>query len=129
MTTSKIISGLMGPTFEAVAISMLLNHRAMPAMIEQAAHQPALITLSGIATFVAGLAIVRTHNVWEFDWPVIVTVLGWLFVIGGLVRILFPTRVAAMATGFVENGGFVIGEAIILLVLGAFLTYKAYSSD
>src|SRR5690242_14183385 len=31
--------------------------------------------------FVAGLAIVRVHNVWVGGWPVLVTVLGWVAVL------------------------------------------------
>ena len=41
----------------------------------------------------AGLAIVLTHNVWVADWPVIITLLGWLAVISGAVRIFAPHRV------------------------------------
>jgi hypothetical protein len=32
--------------------------------------------------FIAGLAIVRVHNRWTNGWPVLVTILGWLFVLG-----------------------------------------------
>ena len=38
----------------------------------------------------AGLALVLTHNVWRADWPVIITILGWLAAIGGAVRIVMP---------------------------------------
>ena len=34
----------------------------------------------------AGLAIVLVHNVWTFDWRVIITILGWLAVLGGIFR-------------------------------------------
>lgn len=127
MTTSKTLSALIGPTLVAMAVSMLVNHAALSAMVEQVSREPFLILFSGVVTFVVGLAIIRVHNIWEVGWPVVVTILGWLFLIGGLVRILFPTRLAAIAAGFAQNTGFMIGEAIVLLVLGAFLSYKGYS--
>ena len=38
----------------------------------------------------AGMALVLTHNVWTADWPLLITLLGWLGVIGGAVRIIVP---------------------------------------
>ncbi len=127
MTTSKTISGLVGPTLVAVAASLLLNFGSLPALMEQASRDPALIYLSGIMIFVVGLAIVRTHNLWKAGWPVLVTALGWLFVLSGLSRMLFPIRLAAMAAEMAV--GFIVAVAVILLALGCFLSFKAYSHD
>jgi hypothetical protein len=126
MATSKLIAALLGPPLVAVAASMLLNAGALPAMIEQAAHDPALIMVSGVITFVAGLAILHAHNVWTGGWVVVVTVLGWLFVAGGLVRILVPFWFAGVAAEIAHNSGFIFGEAVVLLALGGFLSFKGY---
>jgi cytochrome bd-type quinol oxidase subunit 2 len=99
MTTSKTIAGLIGPTLVPIAAGMLLNIGSFAALAEQVSRDTALIFMSGILFFVAGLAIVRVHNRWTNGWPVLVTVLGWLFVMGGLARMLFPTGLAAIAAG------------------------------
>lgn len=65
MTTPKTIAGLMGPTLLAIGIAMLLNISAFPVLAEQIARDAALILVSGILLFVAGLAIVRVHNRWQ----------------------------------------------------------------
>ena len=41
---------------------------------------------SGVLMFVAGLAIVRGHNLWAWDWTVLVTMSGWLSLVLGLFR-------------------------------------------
>src|ERR1039458_1260312 len=46
--------------------------------------------LVGILLFVAGLAIVRAHNRWIRGWPVLVTLVGWAAIFGGLFRMLAP---------------------------------------
>jgi len=127
MPTSKTIAGLIGPTLAAIALGMLLNLGAFPALAEQVSREPALIFLSGVLLFVAGLAIVRVHNVWSGGWPALV-ILGWLALIGGLIRILLPTRLAEMAAGFGQNTGLITVAGIVLLVIGGFLSFKAYSS-
>jgi cytochrome bd-type quinol oxidase subunit 2 len=129
MIASKTIAGLIGPTLVAVAAGMLLNIGSLPTLAEQISRDPALIFLSGILLFVAGLAIVRIHNRWTNRWPVLVTVLGWLFVLGGLARMFFPTGLAAIAAGIGQITGAIIAGAIVLLGLGAFLSFKAYRRD
>ena len=129
MTTSKTIAGLIGPTLVAIAAGMLLNLSSFPALAEQVSRDPALIFVSGILLFVAGLAIVRAHNLWTGGWPVLVTVLGWLAILSGLVRIFFPTGLAAIAGEIAQSTGLITAGAIVFLVLGAFLSFKGYSRD
>jgi len=129
MTTSKTIAGLTGPTLVAIAAGMLLNIGSFPTLAEQVSRDPALIFLSGILLFVAGLAIVRAHNIWAGGWPVLVTVFGWLILLGGLARMLFPTQIAAIAAGVGRSTGLIVAATIVLLVLGAILSFKGYSRD
>ena len=123
MTTSKTIASLIGPTLVAIASGMLLNIGSFPALAEQVSRDPALIFVSGILLFE------RVQNRWTNGWPVLVTVLGWLFVLGGLARMLFPTGLAAIAAGIGQITGAIIAAAIVLLGLGAFLSFKAYRRD
>lgn len=129
MTSSKMIAGLIGPTLAAIAVAMLLNIRAFPAMVEQVARDPALIFLSGVLLFVAGLAILRAHNIWTGGWPVLVTLLGAFAVLSGLGRMFFPIRLAAIAGEMGQSRGLIAGSAVVLLLIGGFLSFKAYSRD
>jgi hypothetical protein len=126
---SKTIGGLVGPTLVAIAIAILLNVGSMPLIAAQVARDPALIFLSGILLLVAGIAMVRAHNIWSGGWPVLVTILGWLALLGGLARMFFPIGLAGIAAQAGASRALLIGCAIILLLLGAFLSYKAYSRD
>jgi len=127
VTTSKSIAGLVGPTLVAGAVAVFLNLGAWPALVEQAFRDPALIFVSGFPLFVAGLAIVRAHNRWEGSWPVVVTLVGWLTLLSGLSRILFPTQIASIAIGAVQITGVLPAVAVVILVVGAFLSFKGYS--
>ena len=128
MPNSKTIAGLIGPTLIAMAVALLVNLNSFPApLVESVSRDPLLIFVSGALMFVAGLAIVRVHNRWEADWTVLVTVLGWLALLGGLVRMLFPLQLAEIAPKVSQETGPIAAEAVVLLVVGAFLTYKSHS--
>lgn len=126
MAVSKTIAGIMGPTVLAIGIAVLLNISALPALAEQIAHDAALVFLSGILLLVAGLAIVRVHNRWQGGWPVVVTILGWVCLISGLARLLLPTQLARIAGSAVQNTSMIVAVALVLVAVGAFLSFKAY---
>ena len=126
MATTKMIAGLMGPTLLAIGIAMLVNARHFPEMAKQIGHDPGLIFVSGILLLVAGLAIVRVHNVWGGGWRVVVTVLGWLAVISGILRML-PFWAASIASSLGQSSTPVIIGALVPLLVGAFLSYKAFT--
>ena len=128
MANSKTVAGLIGPTLIALAAALLINLGSISTLVESVSRDPALVLVSGVLSFVAGLAVVRVHNYWARDWAVLVTILGWLLLVGGLARILFPIWLAEMAANFGQNTGFIVGEAVVFLVIGAFMSYKAYIS-
>jgi|SRR6516225_10608137 len=125
MAMSKTIAGLMGPTLVALAAALLVNIDSISALVEPVSHDPALVLVSGVLSFVAGLAVVRIHNQWGGNWAVLVTILGWLLLVGGVIRMLFPIALSGMAASIGKNTGLIAAEAIVLLAIGAFLSYKA----
>ncbi len=106
MTNAELIAGYAGPLLAAVALSVLLNRRTFDALMGEAGQSMAFIFFAGMLTLVAGLAIVRAHNEWTWSWEVIVTILGWLAVIGGLLRIIVPDRIAAVRARIAQNATF-----------------------
>lgn len=129
MSTSKIIAALLGPTLIASAAMVLANLDAMPTIVEGMAQNPMLVVLAGYAAFVPGLAIVYFHNRWT-GWPVVVTVMGWLSLVVGLIRMIFPMQIAAMASKLAPApGGAFIAIGVVFLLIGSFLSFKAYRRD
>ncbi|HXE01738.1 MAG TPA: hypothetical protein VN623_07300 [Hyphomicrobium sp.] len=128
MAPTKLIAGLIGPVMAAIGIAMLLNRQAFPEMITQVAQNYAIIFLSGALSLLAGVAIVRVHNVWTGGWPVIVTILGWLLIVGGVARMWCPKKASEIATTFGSDPTLLLVAGAVLLALGAFLSFKAYGT-
>lgn len=129
MNVSKIIAALLGPTFIVTAVSLLVNLRGSALIIESLLKSPALVMIAGYAAFVPGVAILYFHNRWR-GWPALVSALGWLFLIVGALRIVFPVEIVELASAAYEIGSNVfLGFAIVFLLIGGFLSYKAYGPD
>lgn len=126
MTTSKTIARLMGPVMLAMGLGMVIENDTMRELSREFLSNRGLIYLAGMLTLLAGLAIVNLHNLWTDDWRVIITVFGWLAIVGGLFRILLPGQVQALGTGMTENIVLMIIGGLALIVLGGVLVYHGY---
>jgi hypothetical protein len=126
METSRFLARLVGPFLVVMGLGLLVNGDVYQTMAGQFLQSLALIYVSGLLAFVAGLAIVNTHNVWAADWRVIITILGWLGMLGGVMRIVFPQVVEQVGTNMLAHRGYIIGAWIVLLVLGLWLSYAGY---
>jgi positive regulator of sigma E activity len=126
MDRSLFLARLIGPTFVAIALGMLINLGLYESMIAEALHSGILFYLSGLLSLLAGLAIVNLHNTWCADWRVIITVLGWLMTIGGIIRIVVPQVAIAIGSTIYGGRAPTIVVALIVGTLGAFLSFKGY---
>jgi hypothetical protein len=126
MPTSIFLAKLMGPVFLAVGVAMLLNGAAYRTLANAFLDNPALMFLSGLLTLPAGLAIALTHNVWAADWRIVITIFGWLAVIGGAVRLLAPRQAVAVGRTMLGNASAMTISAAVWLAIGALLCFFGY---
>ena len=93
MANSVFLARLIGPIALVAGLALLLNAPAYRAMADEVLRSRALIFISGILSMTAGMALVLTHNVWVANWPVLITLFGWLAVLSGAARILVPDKI------------------------------------
>lgn len=126
MTTSIFLARLIGPLFLLVGLGILFNRSHYRELMRDFLEDSSLYYFSGVLALLTGIAIVQFHNVWELRWPVVITVIGWLSVVKGVVRILLPEKGAEYAGQILNSDGLLIGGAIVLLGLGASLGYQGF---
>jgi hypothetical protein len=126
MGNSIFLAKLMGPLMLAVGIGIFVNGAIYRLLADEFLRSRALIYLSGLLTMTAGLAIVLTHNVWRADWPVIITILGWLALIGGAFRIVMPQGTERIGRRLLKEKHGLTIAGIIWVALGAILCVFGY---
>lgn len=111
MDVSRRIAAVLGPTLLAVTMSEAINLRIWAGV------DATVVYLNGLVFLIDGLVIVTTHNNWNLDFRVLVTVSGWLLVIAGAYRIFFPMApqlAPGVGTYLVIAALFSLGVAISL---------------
>ena len=126
MQPAVFIARLVGPAFVAVGLGILLNGPFYTSLLAEATRSPTLIYFSGLISLIPGLAILNVHRTWTSDWRVIITILGWLLVIGGVIRIVLPATTAALAADLHSKPAVLLFVSAIVIVVGGFLTFFGY---
>ncbi|HEY6258127.1 MAG TPA: hypothetical protein VIY51_20280 [Xanthobacteraceae bacterium] len=126
MPTSIFLAKLMGPFMALAGAAMLINRKELDALAQEFLHSRVLFFLLGLIDFAIGLAIVLTHNVWVADWRLIITLMGWLLLVRGTVRVLIPDQVKPFGTRLLKNANVMTGSVAAVLVLGLVLSYFGY---
>lgn len=82
--------------------------------------------LAGFIGVFGGLAIILAHNIWEFNWRVVITLLGWVALIKGVFYVAFPETI--MLTGVRALEGKRQRVVLFLAFLfGCYLVYCGFS--
>jgi uncharacterized protein YjeT (DUF2065 family) len=126
MDASIFIARILGPMFLVMGAGMVAAPQYYRDMAREFLASRALIYIAGVLAFLPGLAIVLTHNVWVLDWRLIVTIFGWLALVGGTFRLLFPGQVKAIGTTMLEHTAWLRGPGIAVIALGAVLSYFGF---
>ena len=72
------------------------------------------------------LAIVLTHNLWTADWRVLITIFGWLNVVGGAIRLAEPPFLVKTGRAMLKQPWFTTVAAAIWVVLGLLFCFFGY---
>ena len=127
MDTSIFLAKLIGPIFVIVGIGLLLNGDRYRAVVDEVMSSHTLLYIFGAIALTGGLAIVLTHNIWVWDWPVIITIVGWLMIVRGSFRIVFPQQVEDLARKMVARwSNILLISGLLVIALGAFFCWKGF---
>ena len=123
MANCRQVGGLVGPTL----VALLASESSLVQPRFHDTQTPPVVYLSDALLFVAGLAVVRSHNAWALNWTVLMTVCRWCFLALGLIR-MFAAGQYLQAT----QGGYSMALMVIegcFLVAALIITFKADSGD
>ena len=126
MNTSIFLAKLIGPLALALGLGVLVNRADARAVIDEFTRNRALMLLAGMISMPAGLAIVLTHNVWVANWPVLITILGWLATFTGAIRLIAPQDAIKFGRGVYDHPSGVLFGAAVWIVIGVILCFFGY---
>ena len=124
MQLSIFLAKVWGIFLVILCLSVLLNRERFLRVAKRAVNETSIF-VSGMIALMIGIPHILIHNIWTPDWRGLITFLGWITVVKGIVRLFFPEKLL----NFVQKGSyksvFIYGVSILLL-LGLYLTYIGF---
>lgn len=125
METSIFLAKVIGLFGAISTLAILARYKTHLEMEEDAAKNSVITYLSGFFILVIGILLTVSHQVWTRDWRVVITIIGWLILIKGILRIFFPKTVKKLIEKKRDDRRFLLAEAVVLLV-GLYLMYQGF---
>ncbi len=100
---SLFFGQLFGVFYVILGLSFLLQQERSKKAIHDVLDSPGLMFISGIITTLLGAVVVITHNTWAYTWEVVITLIGWRFLLQGACRLLAPHHLARYFKAVTHN--------------------------
>jgi hypothetical protein len=98
----------------------------MKALVTDFGANPLWSWVTGAFVLTGGLIIVALHQYWHGAPSIIVSLVGWLLALRGLLLLAFPSTFMSMANSVLAAGALWRTVCICFAVLGLYLTYVGW---
>ena len=123
MLNYMAIASIFGPILVITGIWTLLYQDNIKKIIESLGKNPALLYVGGFLNLIMGLTIINSFNVWIVNREILVTLLGWLLFLRGLVIYFLPNAVLKIVK--MQENTYVF-SSLISIIWGLALCWLAF---
>jgi uncharacterized protein YjeT (DUF2065 family) len=124
METSLLVAQIVGLVYVTMGLGLLLNGEYYKKSFDEMMKSPAFMFFGGITALVVGFLIVNSHNVWTKDWTVLVTIIGWIALIKGVLIFVAPKLLIDFSRPLLKKNMKVLG--VCVLVMGGIFAYFGF---
>jgi len=90
MGLSLLIAKIFSIVYIVSGIAVLMGSVDFNKVVDEFEKSTALTFISGCVGIIFGMILVNYHNIWTKNWTVLITILSWLMLIGGITVVIFP---------------------------------------
>jgi len=123
MQNAMWLASIFGPMMVILGLWMLLYADNLTKVWTAIKGSPAMFYLISIVNLLIGLTILSQYDMWSSDAYVLVTLLGWVQVIRGVMGLFVPQLLIKLT---MSNAGYMKGMGLIPLVWGLALCWLAF---
>lgn len=120
--TPILISKILALTYISAGIGALTGRITYSKLVEDFERSPGLTYLGGFMALVFGVIILHYHNIWVPKWTVLITLVGWLSLIKGIMLIAFPQYILKVKGWYKDTSAW----GVCMIVLGLVFAYFGF---
>lgn len=116
MELSILIARIMAVIYLSASLGGFFSQDYYRRLSDDMYKNAGLTYMIGFLAVVVGFLIVHYHNLWGRDWTVLITVIGWLALIKGVLIIVFPKFLQRLSRPFLTDSALKIIPYITLSI-------------
>lgn len=123
---SEIFAKVFGFYFLAIAVLALFFPDRMRKLFSRASKDECFIFYGAVLSLLLGGFIVSVHNIWVWNWPLLITLIGWWGLIKGYLLLIYPESIKFFS--FVQNrsNSFYYILGVVWFFLAGILLYNGW---
>lgn len=125
ITISEVMARILGIIFVVLGLSMAFNKKFTAAAVQEMMQNKGLLWLGGLIALSMGAVIVALNNIWTWGLPLVITIMGWMSLLKGLLILVFPNSTISLYKKINNQTLFIFG-GIAAAVFGLVLVYMGW---
>lgn len=112
----------------AVGIGILVSPRFYRKLIEDYVETSSSLYFGGLLALTVGYLLVAFHNTWTKDFSVIITIVGWISLIKGLLILIRPKIMIELTKAIMSKRKYLKIQAVIVIIIGLIFSFFGFCS-
>jgi hypothetical protein len=124
---TRMFSRVLGPFLVMVDVTAVTRASEMQTLLSQFEANSLWTWVTGAFVLVFGLVIIAGHQYWRGAAAIIVSVLGWLVTMRGLLLLAFPKVFVSVANSMTGAQAWWMALCVAFALVGLYLTYVGWA--
>ena len=126
-TRTRFFCRVLGPFLVVIDVTAVARASDMQGLLSQFEANSMWTFVTGAFILLFGLIIVAAHQYWRVAAAIIVSLLGWLIVLRGLLLVAFPRVFVSVANRMIGAQGWWVTLCVVFALVGVYLTYVGWA--
>ena len=126
-TSTRMFARVLGPFLVIVDLVAVVRSPDTQAVLSEFESNSLWSWVAGAFVLLFGLIVVAGHQHWRGTAPIIISVLGWLVTLRGLLLLAFPKVFVSVAHSVVGAQAWWVTLCIAFSLVGLYLTYVGWA--
>lgn len=123
--TALFLAQFWGLVFIIMSVGMFVRPENVQKIVKLAQDEGLLI-FSGFIGVMLGVGHILLFNEWYADWTILITLIGWITLFKGLIRVFIPKWTQKFIKDFHSKSSNTRSALVIIFLLGLYLAMKGF---
>ena len=122
MELSIFVAKIIAVIYVSSGIAVLIGQINFNTIATDFNKSTALTFVAGSFGIIIGMVLVKYHNHWVKNWTVLITIISWTFLIGGLIVVVFPKSLSYFSKYYKHS----LAWGILMICFGLLFGYFGF---